>query len=37
VDLLKIDDVTYQHEFEDSPNEPLSTQIEKGEPVGKVT
>ncbi|PAE38961.1 hypothetical protein CHI06_17550 [Bacillus sp. 7884-1] len=37
VDLLKIDDVTYQHQFEDTPDEPLSTQIEKGEPIGKVT
>ncbi|WP_045524609.1 hypothetical protein [Neobacillus niacini] len=37
VDLLKINDVTYQHQFEEASDEPLSTQIEKGEPVGKVT
>jgi hypothetical protein len=37
VDLLKIDDVTYQHQFKDAPDEPLSAHIEKGEPVGKVT
>ncbi|MEH7255366.1 hypothetical protein V7111_24975 [Neobacillus niacini] len=36
-DLLKIDDVTYQHHFEEAPDEPLSTSIEKGEQVGKVT
>jgi hypothetical protein len=37
VDLLKIDDVTFKHQFDVAPNEPLSTQIEKGEPIGKVT
>ncbi|MEH6994401.1 hypothetical protein V7075_17070 [Neobacillus drentensis] len=37
VDLVKIDDVTYQHQFEAAPDEPLSTQIEEGEPIGKVT
>jgi hypothetical protein len=37
VDLLKIDDVTYKHQFKEAPDEPLSTQIEKEEPIGKVT
>lgn len=37
VDLLKINDVTFKHQFDEAPNEPLSTQIEKGEPIGKVT
>jgi hypothetical protein len=37
VDLLKFDDVTYQHQFEDAPDEPLSAQIEKADAIGKVT
>lgn len=37
VDLLRMDDVTYQHNFEDAPDEPLTTQVEKGDPIGKVT
>lgn len=37
VDLLKIDDVTYEHQFQETPDESLSSSIEKGESVGKVT
>lgn len=37
VDLLKIDDVTYQHQFEVAPDEPLSAQIEKADAIGIVT
>lgn len=37
VDLLKIDDITYQHHFPDPTNENLPISIEKGRELGKVT